>query len=80
MKLLTELEDTWVLREDIKDIKDKYEKNQDAGKYEECLRPPIAEFNDLIAFWQLWNTLPYNDPGNCFTIEDDSSKALMVAQ
>jgi len=79
MKSLTKLAHDWVMWEDVKSVTKKMVKGQKADAYLKELRK-VAEFADLISFWQLWNNIPHNDPTNFFTVEDESTLKLKVSQ
>jgi len=78
LKSMTKLKYKWVLWEQLQG-EEKAQKGLVQKQYMENLQE-VAEFDNLISFWQLWNTVPHANPANCFTVFDESSKKLVQEQ
>lgn len=78
LKGCTKLCGKWAIWEQVQGM-EKAQKGQAEKEYMENLRK-VAEFDNLITFWQLWNKLPYSSPGNFFTYYDDERQALVQPQ
>ena len=76
MEKLTKLEHKWVIWENWKSAKPKGG-DKSEGKYLLNMQS-IAEFDNLVSFWRVWNTLPHSDPGNFFTDPSSSTQLQYV--
>jgi len=65
----TKLEYTWAIWENWS-----FEKEELSKDYLKTMQA-LAKFDNLIDFWQLWNTLPHSDPGKIF-IQPGTSQQL----
>jgi len=61
---LTKLEHNWAIWENWEGTRAKGG-DKSEGQYLLNMQA-VAEFNNLIDFWRVWNKLPYSDPGNFF--------------
>lgn len=75
IKKLTKLQFEWALWENYDTMEGMSAKSQTQQDYLANIRS-IGEFNNLISFWQLWNSLPHADPGNFFTCLDEKKATL----
>ena len=77
MEKLTRLDNKWVIWENWKSAKPKGHDKGD-GKYLLNMQS-VAEFDNLISFWKVWNSLPHSDPGNFF-VDPQTSKQRQYSQ
>jgi len=75
LKELTRLKAVWVIWEQAQPL-DKTTKGQVEEEYKKNLRQ-IAEFGDLITFWQLWNKIPHSNPAELFMTYDIENRTLV---
>ena len=69
----------WVIWEHWQNLGGKTIKGQTAEDYKKDLKQ-VAEFDNLITFWQMWRCLPHADPKNFLTIEEESTGRFLRNQ
>lgn len=75
MKKLTKLRNVWVIWEEVQPLDGATGKLRSQQDYLDSLHE-IAEFDNMISFWQLWNKLQHANPNNCFAYYDDKKHVL----
>jgi hypothetical protein len=75
MKKKTKLSFEWAIWESLDSMGGMSAKMQSQKDYLANIHT-IGEFNNLISFWQLWNSIPHADPCNFFTIPDEKKGTL----
>jgi hypothetical protein len=78
MKDLTKLKHKWSVWEQLSGG-EKAHKGLVEKEYMENMQE-IAEFGDLISFWQLWHTIPHANPAESFAFYHDEMQTSVQHQ
>ncbi len=76
---LAKLAHKWVIWEHWQNLGGRTVKGQTADDYKKDLKK-VAEFDNLVTFWQLWHCLPHADPSNFLTIVEESTGKFFRTQ